>query len=100
MGARAAILRDPIASSSGGKAAAGPGSAAFPLMLIALLSVYVLAQLTPSSYALALQVFGATPRWVSLGEPREIRTDEWAVWTPYMQATVRNHFQRYNGTSP
>lgn len=33
------------------------------------------------------------------GEPRAIRSDEWAVVTPLTQATVRNDFQRINKTS-
>lgn len=69
-------------------------------VLIAFLSAYVAAELTPSSYAVVLPVFQAATHWISWGESREIRSDEWAVWTPYMQATVRNHFQRYNQTSP
>ena len=92
--------RDAADHGSSRKAAVGSGSAWFLSVLLAFLSVYVLAELTPSSYALALQAFGATPHSVSLGEPRGIRSDEWAVWTPFMQATVRNHFQRYNETSP
>src|SRR5438067_6350424 len=60
------------------------------LVLLALLSGYVIAAFTPSSYALALRLFEDPPRSISLGEPKEIRSDEWAVWTPYMQATVRN----------
>lgn len=71
----------------------------FSLILCACLALYVVAALTPSSYALALNLLGVTPQTVSIGAPREIRSDEWAVWTPYMQAIVRNRFQRYNATS-
>jgi hypothetical protein len=69
-------------------------------VLIALLSAYVAAELTPSSYAVVLPLFESAPHWVSLGKSRDVRSDEWAVWTPYIQATVRNQFQRYNQTSP
>lgn len=70
------------------------------LVLVVLLSGYVIAALTPSSYASALRLFEDQPHSISLGEPQEIRSDEWAVWTPYMQAAVRNQFGRYNLTSP
>ncbi len=79
---------------------AGSRSHWFCVVLVAVLTLYVLAELTPSSYALALQVFGVSPKWAILGAPREVRSDEWAIWTPCIQATVRNHFHRYNATSP
>ena len=34
------------------------------------------------------------------GEPSPLRSDEFAVWTPFTQAAVRNGFQRFNETSP
>jgi hypothetical protein len=70
------------------------------IVLTSLLTVYVAAELTPSSYEAALPSFGTVSSGISLGEPRVIRFDEWAIWTPYVQATVRNHFRRYNETSP
>ena len=36
------------------------------------------------------------PDW---GKPRPIRSDEWGVVTPLTQATIHNHFERYNQTS-
>lgn len=84
---------------STGRIAAANRPDSLLLVLIALLSGYVVAGLTPSSYAVALPVFGAAPRWISLGEPREVRSDEWAVCTPYMQATVWNQFRRSVGPS-
>jgi hypothetical protein len=71
----------------------------FLVVLLSLLSVYVVAELTPSSYSISLQSLGTAPKWASVGVPRMIRADEWAVWTPFVQATVRNGFQRYNATS-
>jgi hypothetical protein len=83
-----------------------PRSAIFPradwfcLTLLVLLSVYVLAALTPSSYALVPVRLGVEPAGTVFGMPRNVRSDEWVVWTPYVQTAVRNHFQRYNATSP
>ena len=54
---------------------------------------------TPSSYGALLDTLGASGEGLVVGEPREIRSDEWAVWTPYIQATVNNDFQRINETS-
>ena len=54
---------------------------------------------SPSSYGHVLQQAGATDTGVVWGEPRPIRSDEWAVTTPLTQATVRNNFERYNLTS-
>ncbi|MFH0264227.1 hypothetical protein ACGRQ9_01545 [Vibrio rumoiensis] len=30
------------------------------------------------------------------GHPRSIRSDEWAVWTPYFQAIINNNFHRFD----
>jgi hypothetical protein len=61
--------------------------------------LYVCLSLTPSSYGFALQrLLGDDIRPLA-GSSREIRSDEWAVSTPYIQAAVRNHFQRVNQTS-
>jgi hypothetical protein len=40
-------------------------------MIVGLLTIYVAAELTPSSYALVLPVFGAAPTAVSWDESRE-----------------------------
>jgi hypothetical protein len=60
---------------------------------------YVSQYWSPSSYALALRDLGVADVGLALGEPRPIRTDEWAVVTPLTQAAVRNDFQRFNATS-
>jgi hypothetical protein len=59
---------------------------------------YVALHLSPSSYALALNLLGddASPL---LGSPRAIRTDEWSVMTPLFEATVANDFRETNETS-
>lgn len=53
-------------------------------------SIYVLFAFTPSHYSVALQNFGidSTPLF---GKARPIRSDEWAVQTPYFQIAVRGH---------
>jgi hypothetical protein len=54
---------------------------------------------SPSSYGIVLKAFGARDTGIVLGEPRAVRSDEWGVVTPYVQATVNNGFRRYNETS-
>lgn len=63
-------------------------------------AVYVSHSWSPSSYAYALSNhYGYQDISPTLGKPRSIRADEWAVVTPLTQATVRNQFERYNKTS-
>lgn len=52
--------------------------------------------LTPSSYGLVLSALGMDGEGLYLGKPQAIRSDEWAVWTPYLQALVTNNFERIN----
>lgn len=62
--------------------------------------VYVGNSWSPSSYAYVLNRYlGYQDIKPTLGKPRPIRADEWAVVTPLTQATVNNHFERYNKTS-
>lgn len=61
---------------------------------------YIGNALSPSSYGIFLNEIGAPSEGLVFGNPRTIRSDEWAVTTPFIQATVNNHFQRYNTTSP
>lgn len=67
------------------------------LLLVGL--IYVACTLTPSSYGFALKAFGLDQYGPWLGKARGIRSDEWGVWTPYLQAAVNNGFQRWNLTS-
>jgi hypothetical protein len=72
------------------------------LALVALLLlgiVYVSQYWSPSSHALALRQLGVADDGLVLGEPRPIRSDEWAVVTPLTQAAVNNDFRRINETS-
>jgi hypothetical protein len=69
----------------------------FSLVLIGL--VYVFNSWSPSSYGVFLQNIEPNHTGIILGKPRAIRSDEWAVVTPLTQATVNNHFERYNQTS-
>jgi len=55
---------------------------------------------TPSSYGVVLAQLGAPEAGLVWGEPRQVRSDEYAVWTPLVQATVRNGGARHNARSP
>lgn len=78
--------------------ATGPESFTFWVLVLGL--AYAAATLTPSSYGLALKsFFGAGTPGLVFGTPQPLRSDEWAVWTPYVQIAVNNDFLRTNGTS-
>lgn len=62
--------------------------------------IYVSQTWSPSSYGLVLRQLQAKDTGVVLGEPKPIRADEWAVITSLTAASVNNHFERYNKTSP
>ncbi|HDS1084199.1 TPA: hypothetical protein QDZ62_002080 [Stenotrophomonas maltophilia] len=69
--------------------------------LVALLCIlYVGFALTPSSYSLAYQYLGLAPQHPLLGSARMIRSDEWIVFTPYIQIAVNNDFGQINAYSP
>ena len=61
--------------------------------------LYVALALTPSSYSLAYEYLGLTPQQPLLGTARYIRTDEWMVFTPYIQIAVNNDFGQFNAHS-
>jgi hypothetical protein len=61
--------------------------------------IYVCFGWTPSSYGWVLEQIQAPEAGPIAGSARGIRSDEWAVSTPYFQAAVRNRFQRVNQTS-
>lgn len=54
---------------------------------------------SPSSYGIALQQIGVLNAGPDIGQPRPIRSDEWAVVTPLTQVAVRNGFERINRSS-
>ena len=58
--------------------------------------------LSPSSYAWVLENSFHVKKHdqgLILGHPRAIRSDEFAHFTPWTQATVKNNFERYNAKS-
>ena len=61
--------------------------------------VYVGNAWTPTSYAISLQTVGAEDTGLVLGTPRPIRSDEFGLFTPLLQATVNNDYRRFNATS-
>lgn len=71
----------------------------FEWSCIAIFLVYIGLCLTPSSYGLVLSMFGMNGEGLLWGKPRAIRSDEWAVWTPYFQSVVNNDFSRFNQLS-
>jgi hypothetical protein len=71
----------------------------FEVLVSIVSAAYVALALSPSSYALALRDIGVAGRHPYLGTPRPERWDEWAVLTPYVQATVRSGFSDVNTTS-
>ena len=72
--------------------------APFESAVVVLAILYVALRLSPSSYAISLQQLGAAETPL-LGEPKGIRSDEWAVVTPLFQVAVNNDFQETNATS-
>lgn len=60
---------------------------------------YTAFSMTPSSYGRVLAGILAPEAGPVLGVARPIRSDEWAILTPQVQAAVRNRFQRFNETS-
>jgi hypothetical protein len=71
----------------------------FESSIFVLLVLYTLFYCTPSSYGVALKSLGIPNNGLIYGTPKPIRSDEWAVWTPYLQSLVNNHFQRFNALS-
>lgn len=55
---------------------------------------------TPSSYGYVLGALGEPRAGLIAGKSRPIRSDEWAVWTPFIQIAVLNGFERFNALSP
>ena len=68
----------------------------FEIIILLLLILYCTFYFSPSSYGIALDIFGIANEGLFFGKPRGIRSDEWAVWTPYFQAAVNNEFRRYD----
>ncbi|MEQ1637408.1 MAG: hypothetical protein ABL903_12005 [Methylococcales bacterium] len=71
----------------------------FENVIFILLLFYTLFYFTPSSYGKALETMGIPNVGLIFGAPQAVRSDEWVVWTPYLQALVNNNFQRFNAYS-
>ena len=71
----------------------------FENVIFILLLFYTLFYFTPSSYGKALETMGIPNDGLFFGTPQAVRSDEWVVWTPYLQALVNNNFHRFNAYS-
>lgn len=71
----------------------------FLVAVSALALLYVAAGWSPSSYAVALRNLGVADDGLIFGRPQPIRSDEFAVWTPTLQAVVASDFGPVNRTS-
>lgn len=71
----------------------------FAAVVLVSAAIYVGLAWSPSSYGEVLSQMGVPGEGLVLGQPRAIRSDEWALWTPLIQASVNNEFARFNETS-
>jgi hypothetical protein len=72
----------------------------FTILVVLAALVYAALAWTPSSYAAVFDQLALPREGLVLGEPREIREDEWIRWTPFFRVAVNNGFGRINETSP
>jgi hypothetical protein len=63
-------------------------------------ALYAALQFTPSSYAIVLHAIGISDDGLVFGLAKPVRSDEWAIWTPYVQIAVNNGFARVDTLSP
>ncbi len=70
-----------------------------PIGVAVIALLFVALRITPSSYGVALAALGSPGAGLVAGQAKPIRSDEWAVITPAVQATINNGFDRYNATS-
>ncbi len=70
------------------------------LAIACLFLVYVLNAWTPSHYGAATRILGIARSGPVMGEARTIRSDEWAVATPYFQIAVASDFGTHDVISP
>ena len=75
-------------------------SHSFVTTVLVLCALYAAFQLTPSSYGPVLKWLHVQKTGDIFQSGRDIRFDEWAVWTPMVQIAVNNGFERLNKTSP
>lgn len=71
----------------------------FVLAVAALALLATFTAISPSSYSAVLRGFGAEDDGIVLGRPQGIRSDEYALWTPMVQAAVNDGFTQINETS-
>jgi len=71
----------------------------FSILVLLVGVLYVALAWTPSSYGVALTALGLPDEGLVAGVPRPIRSDEWMVWTPYVQIALENGFQRHDALS-
>lgn len=91
----------PVAANGSLLGGLRPGQARLCIaVVIALCAVYVILALTPSSYSLAPGYMGVAAEQPLLGTARLIRSDEWLVYTPYVQIAVANDFGPVNTLGP
>jgi len=72
----------------------------FTILVVLAAVLYAGLAWTPSSYGAVFDQLALPREGLVLGEPREIREDEWIRWTPFFRVAVNNHFRRFNETSP
>lgn len=65
----------------------------FVLVVLALCAFYAGNRLSPSSYGQVLRDLKTPVDGVVFGEPRPIRSDEFAIWTPLVQIAVDQNFE-------
>ncbi|HKU17744.1 MAG TPA: hypothetical protein VJP80_00555 [Candidatus Saccharimonadales bacterium] len=72
----------------------------FIVIGLTLCVMYVALALTPSSYAIGLQMLGQPVAGLFAGTPKAIRSDEWMVFTPYVQIAVKSAYASHDMISP
>jgi hypothetical protein len=72
----------------------------FVVIVLVIAALYAAFQLTPSSYEIALRAIGIADDGLVFGPAKPVRSDEWAIWTPYFQIAVNNGFARIDALSP
>ena len=75
-------------------------NAKLTLVGLVLCVIYLGLAITPSSYALGLQALGQPVTGLLAGTPRAVRSDEWIVFTPYVQTAVKSAFATHDAVSP
>jgi hypothetical protein len=72
----------------------------FVVIVLIIAALYAAFQFTPSSYAIVLRAIGIADDGLVFGLAKPVRSDEWTIWTPYIQIAVNNGFARFDALSP